>query len=58
MTDNGSMNDKVNKKVKKNLLRIIRLTKTFKLAKTECIFSIVPPVRGRGFDEIIDGENQ
>tara|TARA_Y100001958_G_C21201383_1_gene527995 strand:+ start:541 stop:1467 length:927 start_codon:yes stop_codon:yes gene_type:complete len=60
MTDKWiSMNDKVNKKAKKNSLKDYQVNKKlFKLAKNNCIFMHCLPV-GRGeevTDEIIDGE--
>ena len=59
MTDKWvSMNDKVNKKVKKKSLKDYQVNKKlFKLAKSECIFMHCLPV-GRGeevTDDIIDG---
>tara|TARA_A100000164_G_C21686223_1_gene666769 strand:- start:63 stop:842 length:780 start_codon:yes stop_codon:yes gene_type:complete len=60
MTDKWiSMNDKVNKKVKKNSLKDYQVNKNlFKLAKSDCIFMHCLPV-GRGeevTDDIIDGK--
>ncbi len=60
MTDKWiSMNDKVNKKVKKKSLKDYQVNKNlFKVAKGECIFMHCLPV-GRGeevTDEIIDGK--
>jgi ornithine carbamoyltransferase len=60
MTDKWiSMNDKVNKKMKKKSLKDYQVNKKlFKLAKSECIFMHCLPV-GRGeevTDDIIDGD--